>query len=191
LIKNKGWKKMSIGFRKSLLGFNCNDVLDYIERTHKNFKDKENKLNSQLDNVKEELSISKADFEKLMAEKAVVDAKLAEFNAKYDEIERLSENIGKLYLVAQANAQAVMSSSEESAKISFEEVNKNIISIDEAHESLKEIRAEITKTSEEFVAEVDRLMNSLSATKIQIAENKDTCETAEREFAEVYETIVK
>jgi DNA repair exonuclease SbcCD ATPase subunit len=191
LIKNKGWKKMSIGFRKSLLGFNCNDVLDYIERTHKNFKDKENKLNSQLDSVKEELSISKADFEKLMAEKAVVDAKLAEFNAKYDEIERLSENIGKLYLVAQTNAQAVMSSSEESAKISFEEVNKNIISIDEAHESLKEIRAEITKTSEEFVAEVDRLMNSLSATKIQIAENKDTCETAEREFAEVYETIVK
>lgn len=182
---------MSIGFRKSLLGFNCNDVLDYIERTHKNFKDKENKLNSQLDSVKEELSISKADFEKLMAEKAVVDAKLAEFNAKYDEIERLSENIGKLYLVAQANAQAVMSSSEESAKISFEEVNKNIISIDEAHESLKEIRAEITKTSEEFVAEVDRLMNSLSATKIQIAENKDTCETAEKEFAEVYEAIVK
>lgn len=182
---------MSIGFRKSLLGFNCNDVLDYIERTHKNFKDKENKLNSQLDSVKEELSISKADFEKLMAEKAVVDAKLAEFNAKYDEIERLSENIGKLYLVAQANAQAVMSSSEESAKISFEEVNKNIISIDEAHESLKEIRAEITKTSEEFVAEVDRLMNSLSATKIQIADNKDTCETAQKEFAEVYETIVK
>jgi hypothetical protein len=34
-------------------------------------------------------------------------------------------------------------------------------------------------------------MNSLSATKIQIAENKDTCETAEREIAEVYETIVK
>ncbi len=182
---------MSIGFRKSLLGFNCSDVLEYIERTHKTFKEKEKKLNSKLDDVSNELNVSKQDFEKLLAEKKQVDAKLAEFNAKYDEIERLSENIGKLYLVAQANAQAIMTSSEESSKISFEEVGKNISSIDEAHESLKELRAEITRTSEEFVSEVDRLMNSLSITKIQIAENKDTAENAQKEFTEVYEAIVK
>ncbi len=182
---------MSIGFRKSLLGFNCNDVLEYIERTHKTFKEKENKLNSKVENITNELNISKADFEKLLAEKAIVDAKLAEFNAKYDEIERLSENIGKLYLVAQANAKAIMTSSKESADISFEEVNKNISSIDEAHESLKEIRAEITRTSDEFISEVDRLMNSLSVTKIQIAENKDTADNAQKEFSEVYEAIVK
>ena len=34
----------------------------------------------------------------------MVEAQLKEYTDKYDEIERLSQNIGKLYLVAQANA---------------------------------------------------------------------------------------
>lgn len=180
---------MSIGFRKSLLGFNCNDVLDYIERTHKSFKDKEAKLNSRLDNISNELEISKADYEKLLAEKAIVDQKLAEFNVKYDEIERLSENIGKLYLVAQANAQAIMSSSEESAKLSFEEVNKNLSSIDEAHDALRELRTSITKTSEDFANEVNSLIASLEETKIQIADKKDTAQNSKEEFDEVYQSL--
>ena len=37
-----------------------------------------------------------------------LEQKLNEFNAKYEEIERLSENIGKLYLVAQTNSQAII-----------------------------------------------------------------------------------
>ena len=181
---------MSVGFRKSLFGFNCDDVMEYISKTHKTFVDKEKKLNDKLDGLTCELKLSKSESEKLEAEKAELDAKLAEFTSKYEEIERLSENIGKLYLVAQANAQAIMESSENSAKITAEEVNRNLFSIDQAHQSLKELRQNITKTSDDFVAEVDRLISSLNDTREQVAANTDTEDNAKNSFEEIYKTIV-
>ena len=32
---------MAVGFKKSLFGFNCADVIEYIEKTHKSFVQKE------------------------------------------------------------------------------------------------------------------------------------------------------
>lgn len=181
---------MAVGFKKSLFGFNCSDVIEYIDKTHKSFVDKEKKLNSKVDKLLEELDIAKANQEKLEAEKQELDRKLNEFNEKYEEIERLSENIGKLYLVAQTNAQAIMSNSEESARITSEEVNRNLYTIDEAHTSLEELRQHITKTSEDFIAEVDRMMSSLVNTREQIAANTSEIDAAKKEFTEVYESIV-
>lgn len=181
---------MSIGFRKSLLGFNCSDVIEYIEKTHKTFINKEKELNLKVDELCEKLELSKAAEEKLTLERNELSAKLNEFNEKYEEIERLSENIGKLYLVAQANARAIMENSEANAQMASEEVSRNLSTIDEAHESLRELRANITKTSEDFVSEVDRLITSLNTTREQIATNTDTSVKAKNEFEEIYESIV-
>ena len=178
------------GFRRSLFGFNTDDVLEYIEKTHKSFSKKQNALNEKAENLANELSLSKEQYENLMAEKAVVDEKLNAFMAKYDEIEKLSENIGKLYLVAQANAQAVMSSSEENLNMSNEEVSKNISTIDEAHDSLGEIRQNIIKTSEEFVNELDELIKSLADTKAKISNNNNEANQAIDEFDKFYDSIV-
>ena len=183
-------KKMA-GFRRSLFGFNTDDVLEYIEKTHKSFSKKQNALNEKAENLANELSLSKEQYENLMAEKAVVDEKLNAFIAKYDEIEKLSENIGKLYLVAQANAQAIMSSSEENLNMSNEEVSKNISSIDEAHESLGEIRQNIIKTSEEFVNELDELIQSLVDTKNKISGNNNIANEAIDDFDKFYNSIIK
>lgn len=182
---------MSVGFRKSLFGFNCDDVIDYIEQTHKSFADKEKSLNSKVDKLSIQLDYSNARYDVLNSEKLEIERKLAEFNEKYEEIERLSENIGKLYLVAQANAQAIMENSENSARLSYEEVDKNLFSIEEAHSSLKELKENITKTSDEFVAEVDKLMSSLSSTKEKLAEKTEASLNAKKSFDEVYESIVK
>ena len=181
---------MSVGFRKSLFGFNCDDVIEYINKTHKTFVDREKNLNSKVDGLISELKLSKEEASKLEAEKQQLDAKLNEFTEKYEEIERLSENIGKLYLVAQANAQAIMESSENSAKITAEEVGRNLCSINEAHDSLKELRQNITKTSDDFVAEVDLLISSLNNTREQLAANTETEEKAKDIFDEDYKSIV-
>ena len=178
------------GFRRSLFGFNTDDVLEYIEKTHKSFSKKQNALNEKAESLANELSLSKEQYENLMAEKAVVDEKLNAFMAKYDEIEKLSENIGKLYLVAQANAQAIMSSSEENLNMSNEEVSKNISTIDEAHDSLGEIRQNIIKTSEEFVNELDELIQSLVETKAKISNNNNEANQAIDEFDKFYDSIV-
>ena len=179
------------GFRRSLFGFNTDDVLEYIEKTHKSFSKKQDALNEKADNLASELQLSKEQYENLMAEKAIVDEKLEAFNKKYEEIERLSENIGKLYLVAQANAQAVMKNSESSLNISIAEVEKNLNSIDEAHASLDEIRANIVQTSNDFVNELDELIQSLVDTKAKITDNNVEANKAIDDFDKFYNTILK
>ncbi len=179
------------GFRRSLFGFNTDDVLEYIEKTHKSFSKKQEALNEKADSLASELELSKEQYENLMAEKAIVDEKLNAFNQKYEEIEKLSENIGKLYLVAQANAQAIMNSSENSLNLSNVEVEKNLNTINEAHASLDEIRENIVKTSNDFVNELDELINSLVQTKEKITANTDTAKNAKETFDQVYESIVE
>ncbi len=181
---------MAIGFKKSLFGFNCADVVEYIEKTHKSFVQKEKGLNEKVEKLLGELDTAKELTEKLELEKQELDLKLSEFTAKYEEIERLSENIGKLYLVAQTNAQAIISNSEESARISNEEVTRNLYTIEEAHNSLENLRQHIAKTSDDFIAEVDKMMTSLNATREQISANTDKTVAAKNEFEEVFESIV-
>ena len=111
-------------------------------------------------------------------------------SGKYEEIERLSENIGKLYLVAQANAQAIMSNSKENAELTNLEVEKNLSSIDEAHDSLNTLRDSIVKTSDDFVNEVNNLLKSLDETREKITQNTTTSEKAKEQFETVYESIV-
>ena len=179
------------GFRRSLFGFNTDDVLQYIEKTHNSFDKKTDGLNEKADSLANELQLSKEQYESLMAEKAVVDEKLNSFIEKYEEIEKLSENIGKLYLVAQANAQAIMANSEQNLNLSADEVTKNISAIDEAHESLGDIRQSIIKTSEDFVSELDELINSLDTTKQKITANTETAQKAKENFDKVFDRIVE
>ena len=180
---------MSVGFRKSLFGFNCSDVIEYIEKTHNNFVSKEKKLNEKLDAVNNDLSLALEEQKNLIAEKQELSAKLDEFYAKYDEIERLSENIGKLYLVAQMNSRTMIDTSAESAKIALDEAEKNIGKIDEAHLSLNQLRAEINEMSDEFSSRINALVSSLCDAKEQICENAEAVKKAEQEFNEIYESV--
>ncbi|MBR4761421.1 MAG: hypothetical protein IK086_02140, partial [Clostridia bacterium] len=83
---------MSVGFRKSLFGFNCDDVVSYVEKTHKAFTEKEIVLNEQIEDLKSENSSIREQIAAITAEKAEIEAKLKEFTDKYDEIDRLSKN---------------------------------------------------------------------------------------------------
>ena len=83
-----------------------------------------------------------------------------------------------------------MANSKENAKLSDMEVEKNLTSIDEAHESLNSLRESIVKTSDDFVAEVNQLINSLENTRQKITENTKTTEQAKEQFDKVYESIV-
>lgn len=181
---------MTNGFRKSLFGFNCNDVIDYIEKTHKKFKTKADALTAKAEELSQKLDQSKIDYAKLLEEKNIISQKLDEFTAKADEIERLSENIGKLYLVSQTNAKAIVSNAEQNQTLANNEVERNLSTIDEAHASLNALRESIIKTSDDFIKEVDLLLNSLNTTKEQINENTKKSEEAIENFEAVYESII-
>ncbi len=179
------------GFKKSLFGFNREDVINYIEKNHRKFSEIEESLKAEISVLKSELSKTLEEKEKLNTEKQQLDKKLQEFNAKYEEIERLSENIGKLYLVAQTNAEAIIENTESSAKLITDEVNRNLYTIGEAHQSLAELRNNIAVTSKGFVDEVDSLMKSLNDTRRQIEDNSKNAADAKDEFNKVYSSIVE
>ncbi len=180
---------MSVGFRKSLFGFNCDDVVSYIEESHKKFSAKEEALNQKIDSLDNTIADVNAQLEDVKAAKAIVEAQLKEYTDKYDEIERLSQNIGKLYLVAQANAKSIMQNSTDNRDIANREVEKNLHSIDNAHEQLATLKAEIMQTSDDFVAKVDALVNSLAVAREQVtqknAENRELAEQFENLFADI------
>ncbi len=180
---------MAIGFRKSLFGFNTNDVINYIENMHNTFRDKQNKLSDELDNVSKELSLSKESYEVLSKEKDEIASKLNEFEEKYAEIQRLSDVIGKLYLVAQANAKAIIERTTENSRITNEEIGKNISAIDEAQSSLTSLKEQLNKTSDGFLSEIDSLLTSLDDIKNQVEENCAAAKRSEEEFAAVYESL--
>ena len=84
-----------------------------------------------------------------------------------------------------------MKNSESSLNISNAEVEKNLNSIDEAHASLDEIRANIVKTSEDFVSELDELIKSLVDTKEKITGNNQEAEEAINDFDKFYNALIK
>lgn len=176
---------MSVGFRKSLFGFNCDDVIEYIEQSHKNFSEKETELNQKISTLDNTITNVNAQLEDVKTAKAAVEAQLKEYTDKYDEIERLSQNIGKLYLVAQANAKSIMQNSAETRDITNREVERNLHSIDNAHEQLAALKAEIMQTSNDFVSKVDTLVTSLATAREQVNQKN----TDNRELAEQFENL--
>lgn len=177
---------MAVGFRKSLLGFNCDDVMTYIEKSHKSFNAKETELNNKISALDNTLSVLNSQLAEITAAKEEVEAQLKQYTDKYDEIERLSQNIGKLYLVAQANSKAIIKDSTDSSELSRKEVERNLSSIDEAHESLDTLKADIMQTSTEFVNRVESLISSLNDTRGQITANTTRTAELKGEFEALY-----
>lgn len=180
-----------VGFRKSLFGFNCDDVIAYIEKTHKDFSAKETSLNNKIGELDNTLINVNAQLDEIKEAKAKVEAQLKEYTDKYDEIERLSQNIGKLYLVAQSNAKSIMQNSAESQQMSQKEIERNLGCIDEAHESLTSLKGEILQTSADFVSKVESLVASLDATREQISEKNAENKELSKEFESVYAGMQK
>ena len=187
----KGAEKMAIGFRKSLFGFNTADVVDYIDKMHTAFQDKQTLLNKELESLNGELSLSKENYDLLLKEKDEIAARLNEFEEKYAEIQRLSEVIGKLYLVAQANAKAIIERTSENSRITNEEITKNLIAIDEAQSSLSSLKEQLNKTSDGFLNEIDSLLSSLKDVKNQVEENCQSAKLNEEEFEAVFESLTE
>ncbi len=177
---------MAVGFRKSLFGFNSDDVLNYINESHKKFSEKENELNQKIESLDETLAKLNSQLEDVKAAKENVEIQLKEYTDKYDEIERLSQSIGKLYLVAQSNAKSIMKNSNECKDIANKEVEKNLYSIDKAHESLDELKANIMQTSADFVSKIDTLVASLDSAREEISEKNAENRELVKQFDNIY-----
>ena len=180
---------MKAGFRKSLFGFNSDDVMEYIEKTHKAFSEKETVLNEKIDDLESELNSAKSQISEIIEEKNTIETQLREYTEKFDEIERLSQNIGKLYLVSETNANSVMENAKQNKELSMNAVSKSIKCADDTYASLASLKDEIIKTSSEYLERIKSLMSTLEKMKSDIYENDISSDKSIEEYEELLNSI--
>lgn len=165
---------MTFKFRNSILGFNKEDVLAFVlnaKENEKNLTQSNEKLKEDLENkINENDAISKelaAITEKF---RSVLD-ELNDFKSREESLTKLSESIGKLYLVAKANAKNVISSAEENAYTSGNITKKNIELAESTDIAFDEIRDILSEKTKSFIDEVNDLKAKLEIAKERINAN--------------------
>ena len=184
---------MAIEFRNSLLGFNKDDVLKYVHLKDSELKQLSNTLNARINELQKQLEALKAEHlsvlgtvDSLSQENNILKAQVEEYNKKEKEIDTMSTNIGKLYLVSKASAKSIVDKSEESAMLVSEQNENQLNNIDEAQTSLKSIAENILSASRNFVTRLDEFQTSLNSVKDKVNENTTKNIKISEEFAEIY-----
>ena len=184
---------MSIEFRNSLLGFNKDDVLSYVHLKDSELKNLSNKLNARISELQKQLDELRAEhlsalgtIGSITRENDELKVKVDEYNQKSNELEVMSANIGKLYLVSKATAKSIVDKSEENSAVINEQNEKQLKNIDETQGSLKDIAESILSASKDFVSRLDELQSSLYDVKNKVNGNTSQSVKISEEFAELY-----
>ena len=182
---------MALGFHKSLFGYNCEEVTEYVHKTISSNQEIQNSLNKKIKDAEQKISELNTEIDSINNEKSEIQKQLEFYQAKYEEIKVLSENIGKLYLVAQTNANAIIDAAEKSKEAANSEIANNIAVIDSTNESLNDMKVRINELTADFCAKVDELNNSLIKTKAIIDSADVDAATSKQEYETVFESLTK
>jgi len=162
---------MANGFKSSLFGFKKQDVLEYIEESHKKSFKKEAELLKEIAELKAEISTLNDDVEALREEKERLENIQEEHIKRYNEVEKLSEDIGKLYLTAKANAKEIVEQSLKEREMIDKEIETNLTAIEEMHASLDSVKNEVVSSVSEFSSELEKLFAKFEEAKAKLKEN--------------------
>lgn len=149
--------------------------MNYIKTSKEVNNQKINSLNTQIENLK--------------SENERLSAQVAEFIAKKEEIERISQSIAKMHIIASANAKTIMEKSVENLAISQQQVDCSIECADLAADALSDIRSKLTDCCSDFCHKVDSLSISLGEIKTNIDENNRTNQEKINSFIETFNKV--
>ncbi len=187
---------MAIKFRSSFLGFNRDDVLEYVHKKDADMKILSASMNDKIKALEEELSSLKADFgaavknnRELTDKNRELEAQICTYKDKEEEIESLSRKIGKLYLISKSSAKSIVDRAEESASIINEQARIRLANITETEDSLHDITKQIVAASEKYVSELSIIENSLAEAKVKVSERDAERVRISEEFADIYEKL--
>lgn len=169
-----------VGFRRELLGFNREDVIEYIKKMQKSNSEKETELVNSIDELNRRnaelidelkripeleasLKLSQATIEKLSEEANIL-------RSKQEEVEKISEDIAKMYLVAKSNAEAINKSTKESSELAFFEINRTMLALEAMQAKLGDIKNDITTASKKYDEDLEYIFESFDAAKKTITD---------------------
>ena len=184
---------MAIEFRTGFLGFNKDDVLNYVHLKDRELKVLSSELNAKIKELEERLEVLKKEhlsdisiIDKLTKENSELNIKVAEYDSKTAEIDAMSTKIGKLYLVSRSTAKTVVDEAQANAQIAEAQTEKSLQNIESTQASLKELAEEILSASQGFVSRIGEFNRSLEDAKSKVDENKSNSSAISEEFAELY-----
>ncbi len=169
---------MTAKFRKSLIGFNQNDVIEYIKELGSTAKAKEQELNSLLENEKKKNEI-------LTKTNVVLGEKLAFFEAKYEELNALCEDVARVYLTTKTSSKIIIDTTKENCDTMQEQVDMNINTLNEVQAALLKLKEQVTQTASVYSNEVNSVSECLTSAKSIIDANKEKTADAINEFNNV------
>ncbi len=161
------------GFRRSLMGFNRDDVLQYISNEDKKNTKKINSLNAEIADLKNKISS--------------LNSQLEIYKDKEEEINRLADSIGALYIIAKNNAEIILENAKQSKLAASEEINKNLELLNSAQENYEEIKQTVLRLTNAFSQSVDNAITSLKDTENIIEEKMEKADEVEK----IFETTLK
>lgn len=168
-------------FRSSLFGFNKEDVMCFVVEA----KENEVRLKKSIRELEAKSEADATKLSELDAQIAELTALLDDYKKREDAITALSESIGRLYLVAQANASAIISAANENAELAQKTVDQNIAVADSAEEDLAEIGRVLLAKTKAYSEELEALKAKLNETKQKIADNTAEIDTLKEESSAV------
>ena len=166
---------MTAKFRKSLIGFNQNDVIDYIKELSNTAKAKEQELNALFESEKKKNEI-------LTKTNSVLGEKLAFFEAKYEELNALCKDVARVYLTTKTSSKIIIDSTKENCETMQEQVEMNINTLGEVQAALLKLKEQVTQTATVYSSEVDSVSECLTSAKSIIDANKEKTADALYEF---------
>ncbi len=178
---------MALGFRKSLFGYNCEEVLEHISKITADNKQTVLTLKDKIKSREEENLKLLSEAEDLNKKLLEINESLEFYKSKYEEIKNLSDNIGKLYLVAQTNAKAIVSAADAAHISSKTEIDRNISVLEEAEAALNGAKQKLNDLNREFSSQVTVLSQELE----EIRELALTADTAKNENVQSFEQAFK
>ncbi len=166
---------MAKGFRKSLFGFNTDDVLAYIAATDKVAKDKIDALAKQVEELK-------SANEKLTADNALLTEKANEYDSKKEQIRLMSDNIARIYVTAKTTSKILIDNANESRMLIEEANRQRLEALDDTQLSMEEVKSRLTAAADSYTKEINTLCENLESIKSRIDSNEKENISANNEF---------
>lgn len=179
---------MAIKFRNSLFGFNKDDVYAFVSASKENEYKYENKLRdlkAEQEKLNASINVLNATITSLSNDLAVANEKVKEFEAREEALTRLSESIGRLYLVAQTNAKTIAEASQRNVEASENAVAVNMATADLAEGDFLEIEAKLNEQVSAFNKQIAELKSTLAETREKLQENREAIENSQKELEKI------
>lgn len=174
---------MNKGFRKSLFGFNTDDVLAYIAATDKVAKDKIDALKKQVDELN-------ALNDKLSIDNEALSKKAAEYDSKKDQIKLMSDNIARIYVTAKTTSKILIDNANES-RLLIEQANKQRLeALDDTQLSMEDVKEKLSSAAASYSKELTELCENIENIKSRIDSNEKENINANSEFEKLINSNV-